>query len=293
MKKIAFLDISQFRTDATGGFYANTLENHLITSHKDIFLPHSHNFYLAVLFTQGIGIHEVDFTSYAVKPGALFFLNPGQTHHWELSTDTKGYIFFHTQEFYDLYYTQHNIHQFPFFYSLHNRPCLYLNDNHTKEITPYFRLLLDENASSGIMKKQKLMAYINLVYIESTRLYLSADAVVPSSQNNAYYQKFTAMEALIEKHFRTEKSPAGYAAMLNVSLKHLSRITGSVAGKTPGEMILERVLLEAKKELVLQRHNFNEIAYSLGYEDYAYFSRLFKKKTGETPTAFLKKYTGN
>ncbi len=123
MKKVPVLDIKQFYIhDHVEDFYANTLENHLITSHKDISHPHSHNFYVAVLFTHGSGTHEVDFTTYTVKPGALFFLNPGQTHHWQL-TGAQGYIFFHSRAFYELHYTHSRLYNFPFYYSMHTPPA--------------------------------------------------------------------------------------------------------------------------------------------------------------------------
>lgn len=291
MKKTAILNIEQFKDGSEPeDFYANTMENHLVTSHKDIHLPHKHNFCLAILFTHGSGLHEIDFTAYDVKPGSLFFLNPGQTHHWELSDDSKGYIFFHTQAFYDLYYTQNNIHQFPFFYSMHSPPVIYLNADTSSPITQLFQKVLAENKTTRLLKKHKIMNLIQDVYIESTRIYAEQHTVASVEQHHSYYAKFLRLEELIEKDFLVEKSPSIYAKKLNMSPKHLNRITQSVAGKTTTDVILDRVLLEAKKELILQRRNFNEIAYALGYDDYAYFSRLFKKKTGETPSGFLAKY---
>ena len=290
MKKVAILNIGQFlRQSNIEGFYANTLEDHLITSHKDIALPHSHNFYLAILFTHGSGIHEVDFMVYDVIPGSLFFLNPGQTHHWELSDEVQGYVFFHTQDFYDMQYTQATITRFPFFYSMHNLPVLYLKENEFGVIKNLFRQVYDENNTNQSLKRQRMLSLINLIYIESTRIYLELNPV-DTKNKNTYYIKFRQLEQFIEKYYKTEKLPSAYAAMLNVSPKHLNRIAQAVAGKTATDVILERVLLEAKKELVLQQKNFNEIAYNLGYDDYAYFSRLFKKKTGETPSSFLGRY---
>lgn len=290
MKKVAVLNIGQFiRQSNLEGFYTNTMEDHLVTSHKDIYLPHSHNFYVAILFTRGSGIHEVDFSTYDVTPGSLFFLNPGQTHHWELSDDVAGYVFLHTQSFYDLQYTQNTINQFPFFYSMHNLPCLYIAGNELLTIEKLFIQIYEENEIDESLKKQKIISLINLVYIESTRIYLNLNPV-DSKNKNTYYVKFRQLEQLVEEHYKTEKSPSAYATMLNMSPKHLNRIAQAVIGKTVTDVILERVLLEAKKELVLQQKNFNEIAYALGYEDYAYFSRLFKKKTNETPSAFLGRY---
>ena len=290
MKKASVLDIHQFHDhDSAEDFYANTLQDHLVTRHKDIALPHSHNFYLAILFTHGNGIHEVDFTVYDVKPGALFFLNPGQTHHWELSADTMGYIFFHTRSFYELAYTQNTLSQFPFYYSIHNTPLLYLQQPELRTMTTLFEEVYAENHSAQALKKQALTSLVDLVYIKSTRLYiLQNPATIVSA--NAYYTKFRKFEALAEKHFREQKSSAAYASMMAMTPKHLNRITQAVTGKTATDVILDRVLLEAKKEMILQQGNLNQIAETLGYEDYAYFSRLFKNKSGETPSGFLSRY---
>ncbi|WP_417352120.1 AraC family transcriptional regulator [Flavobacterium alkalisoli] len=290
MKKTAILDISQFKQTGLEDFYVNTLEDHLITSHKDIALPHKHNFYLAILFTHGIGIHEIDFTVYDVKPGSLFFLNPGQTHHWELSPDTKGYIFFHTQAFYNLYYTQNHINNFPFFYSMHSSPCLYLEGEEFKDITLLFKRILKENERDEILKKHRIINLVQYVYIECTRIYARQNPVAALDTHNSYYSKFLKLEDLVNEHFAKEKSPAVYAEMMHMTPKHLNRITQAVAGKTTSDVITDRVLLEAKKELILQQDNFAGVAEMLGYEDYAYFSRLFKKKTNETPSEFLNRY---
>lgn len=290
MKKVAVLNLNQFyKGGELTGFYANTLQNHLATHHKDIIVPHSHNFYLAILFTHGSGTHEIDFTTYEVKPGSLFFLNPGQTHHWELSDDVEGFIFFHTLEFYNLQYNHKKITDYPFFYSMHSLPCLYPDITNTVSFTNMFREITAEYNRQDILQEQKLLTLADLVYIESTRLYASGNSDV-SLNRNSYYVRFRKLEDLVDKNYKYEKSPSAYAAMLNMSLKHLNRITRDVAGKAAGDIITERVLLEAKRLLVLQKHSFNEIATELGYEDYAYFSRLFKTKTGETPTGFVGKY---
>jgi AraC family transcriptional regulator, transcriptional activator of pobA len=288
MKRVPVLDIKLFHQhDSVEDFYANTLENHLITRHKDISHPHAHNFYLAVLFTHGTGTHEVDFTTYAVKPGALFFLNPGQTHHWELSPDTAGYIILHTREFYELHYTHNRLPDFTFFYSMHNTPCLYLLPADNKRITALFEGIYTESHTPAPLKQNALLSLVDLVYTYSARLY---PETVDTETDNSYYTKFRRFEALVEGHFRTEKSPSYYAGLMAVSPRHLNRMAQAVTGKTATDVILDRVLLEAKKELVLQRNSFANIAYALGYDDYAYFSRLFKNREGQTPSEFLSRY---
>lgn len=287
--KTTILDIKQFESgENRKEFYANTIENHIITNHRNIHKPHKHNFYLTVLFTQGTGKHEIDFTTYPVKPGSLFFLNPGQTHHWELSEDIQGYIFFHTQAYYDLHYNQFKINNFPFFYSIQNAPFLYLEKDF-KSFTTLFQNILAEYHDNAFLKTQKLISLIDQIYIDSTRLYIDKNTTVPTIQSS-YALRFQELERFIEKHYKTEKSPSQYAEWLNVSPKHLNRITQSMVGKTTSDVILDRVFLEAKRELIRFKNNLAEVAEQLGYDDYAYFSRLFKKKCGETPTSFINRY---
>ena len=67
-------------------------------------------------------------------------------------------------------------------------------------------------------------------------------------------------------------------------------ISWTLIGKSTSDLIIERVLLEAKRLLIHSENNFAEIALLLGYEDYSYFSRLFKNKCGESPSNFRKRY---
>lgn len=290
MDKVAVLNLKQFGENGRHpGFYANTLENHLVTAHRDIIHPHSHDFYLALFFTGGSGIHEVDFTPYQVQPGALFLLNPGQTHHWSLSDDVSGYVFFHSQEFYDLEYTHRSLSYYPFFYSKHSSPNVNFCGEAIEYITSLFRQVLSESSSQEPLSRERLLNLADLVYIEAARETIR-QAPLPEANHNHYYLRFRKLESLIEEHFREEKSPAAYAEMMHMTPKHLNRITQLVAGKPTGKIITDRVLLEAKKQLVLRKKTFNQIADWLGFSDYAYFSRLFKNHEGETPSSFLKKY---
>lgn len=290
MKKYTVLNIRQFESEGKSpDFYSNTIENHLVTEHKNIHKPHRHNFYLTVLFTHGYGIHEIDFVTYEVKPGSIFFLNPGQMHHWKLPDDIKGFVFFHTQSFYNLHFTKNSVNSFPFFYSVHNAPVLYLEEWDRSYFTNLFEQVHHESQSVKLFSTQKIRAVIDLIYIDSTRLYLEKDEVEVSRQH-PYSVKFQELEQLIEKHYKEEKSASQYANWLHISAKHLNRIVQEMVGKTTTDIILDRVFLEAKRELILQKFSFYEIADALGYSDYAYFSRLFKKKCKETPSDFVNRY---
>lgn len=290
MKNFAVLNLEHFgNQNKVEGFHVNTLENHIVTAHRNIHKPHKHSFYLTVLFTHGSGAHEIDFETYDIKPGSMFFLNPGQMHNWELSEDIRGFIFFHSQSFYNLHYAAGKINQYPFFYSIQNSPVLYLGQQNLPHFSWLFTQILNENTSRSVFKTQKILALIELIYIESTRLYIN-DEVLQKVKLNSYSDKFQQFERLVELHFKTEKSASQYADWLFISPKHLNRITQSMVNKTTTDIILERVFLEAKRELISKKFSYGEIATDLGYVDYAYFSRLFKKKCGETPSEFLKRY---
>ncbi len=286
---ISILDINQFELDKRQkDFFINEIPAHIFENQSKITRPHKHNSYLSILFTKGSGRHEIDFNSYEIKPGSVFLLSPGQTHHWELSEDIDGYIFSHTANFYDLHYSHNRIHQFPFFYSIQNTPYLLL-DEQKDEIESLFKKVYDEYLNKKALQQQLILSYIDIIYIELSRLYLleNSQKIIKA---NSYSEKLQEFEALIEKKYIEEKSPSQYADWMNISPKHLNRITKTVVGKTASEVITDRVILEAKRRVLHTKNNFSAIAASLGYDDYAYFSKLFKKASGLAPTEFLKIY---
>ena len=94
----------------------------------------------------------------------------------------------------------------------------------------------------------------------------------------------------MEKYYVQEKLASEYAEKLNITQKHLNRVVKSITTKTTTDIILERVILEAKRNLIYTDDSFSKIANKLGYEDYAYFSKIFKKRVGVSPSEFLKRY---
>jgi len=91
---------------------------------------------------------------------------------------------------------------------------------------------------------------------------------------------------LVEARFRTGAGVEAYAAALNVTPKRLRAACLCTASASPLRLIQERVLLEAKRALLYSNMTVSEIAYYLGFDDPAYFSRFFTKAAGQSPRAF-------
>lgn len=265
--------------------YANYFVPH-IKHHHMVASPHKHDFYLIVLFTKGSGAHEIDFKAYDIKPGTIFMMTPGQMHNWKLSKDIDGYVFFHTKDFYDRGYTAASILDYPFFNSIHNQPLIRLKKKAFEKLTTLFKEIAEEYHHTDILKFEKLHALISLVYIELSRHYLPTTKI----ENETYLLKLRKLEEFIDMYFKSKKYPHEYAGLMNLSEKHLNRISKECLNKTTSDLIAERIVLEAKRLLIHSKHTVTEVATELGYDDNSYFSRFFKKNSGETPVEFLNKH---
>jgi AraC family transcriptional activator of pobA len=91
---------------------------------------------------------------------------------------------------------------------------------------------------------------------------------------------------LIEENYHTLHSPADYAKRLYLTPKTLGRIVRDQLGTTTTDLIRNRILIHAKWELLHTLRPVKEISRELGFRDELYFSRLFKKSTGYSPTFF-------
>jgi AraC family transcriptional activator of pobA len=90
----------------------------------------------------------------------------------------------------------------------------------------------------------------------------------------------------IEDNFKTKHSAGNYASLLNISPKALAKISKTYFNKTLTDLIAERIIIEAKRELYLTNKTVKEIAYELGYDDEHYFSRFFKINADVSPQLY-------
>ena len=96
-------------------------------------------------------------------------------------------------------------------------------------------------------------------------------------------------EALLEQHFLAHWTVSDYAAALSVTPTHLSRVARAATGHAASRLILERIIREARRNLVYTNLPVATIAFALGFNDPAYFSRLFTSATGLSPRSFRDK----
>lgn len=267
--------------------YINTLSDHLSTSHKHINRPHKHDFYTMVLFTKGSGIHEIEFERYEVRPGSLYYLSPGQTHNWDLSHDADGFVVFHSAEFYNLN-SGLDTANFLFYAQASGWRQPVLPEHEIREFATLFRKIQQEKATAGNKSRFMILSLLTQLYILSER---RIDAERPvAAAHDSYHAKHIRFLELLEKHYAEVKSIRQYADWLHITPKHLNRINKALVNKTTSDIITGRVILEAKRMLSHTDLNFAEIALRLGYPDYAYFSKVFRKQEGVSPSAFVKGY---
>ncbi|WP_366186723.1 helix-turn-helix transcriptional regulator [Flavobacterium ovatum] len=282
MKKYPIYSIQRFNCNSVqSDFYVNTFQNHLVT-HPFVEEPHRHNFYLLAFFTKGSGTHEIDFDTFDVRPGSVFMLQPGQMHHWSLSEDIDGYVVFYSPEMYNLYFGEKDLDIFPFYFSNATKPEIVLSKQEVEGLSPYFEMILKESESNELFKKDKIINLLDVIHIDLARKY--QETVAP--EIHSYNSKLKQFSQLLEKNFSTEKSAAFYAEALHITLKHLNRICNETVNKTTTELVSDRIILEAKRMLIDKKLLINEVATKLGYDDYSYFVRFFKKNTRMTPKEF-------
>jgi AraC-like DNA-binding protein/mannose-6-phosphate isomerase-like protein (cupin superfamily) len=242
---------------------------------------HRHDFFFILALQNGEGTHEIDFITYQVFDNSVFFMRPGQVHQLQLKADSTGYIIEFNADFYH-----------PKGKQSIQRLRKASNKNYCKLEIKRFEKLLDiltcifkeytgrEEGFQDIIK-----ANLEIFFIEFVRQ--SPNPTGPSSNINPYTQeRLEEFLELLEMHITTYKQVSHYTDLMNLSPYQLNEITKASIGKTASELINEHIILEAKRYLLATPNQIKDIADQLGYEDFSYFIRFFKKQTGYSPEAF-------
>lgn len=246
--------------------------------------PHRHDFYNLIYITQGSGTHDIDFIRFEVRPNQLFFMNDGQIHDWNLSDDIKGYTLFFKREFYNVAETAFSIPNLPFFNTSANEAQMVIFEpQEARIIENIFEDIFNEFQKKLPHHETIIKSLLKTILVHSLRAYQPKFVNAGSDLNISKIRNF---EKLIEIHYKEYKSVTDFAEKLNITANYLNAICTKTVGRTAGELIRDRVILEAKRLLLHSTLSVCEMAYHLGYDDCSYFIRVFKKEVGHTPEQF-------
>jgi AraC-like DNA-binding protein len=257
-----------------------------LQSHQHLVFPHRHSFYQVLYVESGAGKHIMDFETYPVKGNMLYFITPGQVHTWLFESSIKGYLINFNESFFSSFLLNSRyLSDFPFFSGNSKYGVYHLTPDAKKEVMLYFGILLKEHGESNLQKNDVMRTTLLQLF-----LYISRRFVLQCKPNSnaTNYNILRNFEKLIEQNFLRLKLPKNYAELLFITPNHLNALCKQVAGKSAGEMIRDRVLLEAKRNLVNSNESISEIAYKLNFEDNSYFTKFFKKYVVVTPEEFRK-----
>lgn len=148
-----------------------------------------------------------------------------------------------------------------------------------------FRRLLAEYATEQLHHPALLRAYLLALLHELNRAY--ADQAATGALTSAE-QLTDRFKQLVAAGLRNTHRMADYAEQLHVSADHLGKCVRRVTGKSPTRWLEESIIREAQALLFQSQQPVSEVAAAVGVPDASYFSRLFKKHTGQTPLAFRK-----
>ena len=210
----------------------------------------------------------------------MAFVAPSQLQTYQMlgdDPDSKGYLIYINKE------TVKALNlgaDFPFF-RRDQENLVYTTDEQIEELFGIAISMEKEFRSTDLSSTEILKSYTRILLLKA-----KAFAQLYEKGSLTNFDLIARFEASISKNFRAHKSVHFYAQELGLSSRQLANQTNKAVGKSPLQIIHDVILHEAKALMSYSDLSTSEIAYQLGFEEVAHFSRFFKKSTGETPSHY-------
>ena len=256
--------------------------------HKNLQQAHKHTFYHLVFFTEGAGSQTIDFQKFEVKPYQIYFMVPGQVHHWAFERKVDGYVVNFSPKFFQSFLLKPDyLEQFPFFSGNANEAVINVEENLRIKLIGLFEKLLIETVEN----QRTTLDMVRLLLLELFIL-IGRTVITPQSKQASPYNLtlLKNFKNLIETNYINNRLPKYYAELLYITPNHLNALCNDLLGIPAGEVIRNRVVLEAKRLLINPQLGITEVANHLNFADNSYFTKFFKKQAGITPEEFRKQF---
>jgi AraC-like DNA-binding protein len=248
--------------------------------------PHRHTYYEICIFYNGAGQHMIDFKTFPIKSHSIHFLTPGQVHLISREENYHGFLLVFSREFYSLGLQDEDLLMtLPFFNNNTSEPILNLSKEEFDELLDIIdHLRLDYKRDSEI-REDILRSYLHIFLLKCryffNRYYFDSEII-----KDPTFLLVNKFRKLVEQNFKQIHLVKEYADLLHETPAHLNKIVKSITGENASEFIIKRIVLEAKRLLIYTDLSNKEISFEMNYDDPSYFSRLFRKKVGTSPSEF-------
>lgn len=244
------------------------------------------NFYSMILVTEGKGKLRADFSEYEFHPDCIICFSIYQPFMIKAEAGFKGILINFHPDFFCIHKHHHEVAcNGVLFNNIYESPVIQLLPEELSALLALANQLTIEVQHAAIAQYELLISYLKIFLINASRIKLDhrMQKVVRNEKEPFILQ---TLKDTIETHYKTKHSAGEYANLLNISTKALNRISKGYFNKTLTNLIAERIIIEAKRELYLTTKTVKTIAYELGFQDEFYFSRYFKSNADVSPQLY-------
>lgn len=240
--------------------------------------PHRHDYEEIIIVSKGSPQHFIDFNKETITAPLVIYVAQGKIHQFLPDANTEGWAVRYKNEFIPEskfhFYSNFldNIH-----YPLEAAGCL-------NKLDALCEMMLDESQQSRadmVMIRHLLLALLSKLESEGKQRFRQE-----SNSSNIQLITFNNFLKIVEANYKRPEGVDFYADKMNMSSRNLNLICQAIFNKSVSEIVETRKLVEARQLLINTDLSVSEIGYELGYNEKAYFTRVFSKKTGLTPTDF-------
>ena len=247
--------------------------------------PHRNDYQAIIWIDTGRGTHLIDDQLYDVEPNTFMLVTKDQMHAFNPKSGTLGCSIRFSDSFTDSA-TYHSTCKYSLFNNLTVNSVLKVNETEKPAFEMLVLQLLNEYEKEDELGKFGIIQHLLEALILKLDQLKKKQFTGQYNTNNSTYLIFQRFNLELETYFKTYHDISSYAERLNISHRKLSDVLKLFVGKSTLEVIQERIITEAKRALMYSGQTIQEIAFELGFEDPFYFSKVFKKVTGQAPKAF-------
>jgi AraC family transcriptional activator of pobA len=245
-----------------------------------------YNYFSVILILAGKGSLMADISEYNFNANSLICLSLYQPFKIQCDKGFKGIMVNFHPEFFCLHKHRNEVScNGVLFNNIYESPVISLTIDEAQSLLTIITGLKSEMERPGTAQLEVLISYLKILLINATRIKIEQRSLEDVS-NKKEPVILNSLRSAIEEHFQSLHSPGGYAELLNISTPALNRISKTHFNKTLSNLIADRIIIEAKRQLYLTSKSVKLIAYELGFNDEFYFSRFFKSNVAISPQFF-------